>query len=174
MPFAMVPAGYEAVFLGQAGQLNDLGAFVPLEQDAAEGALFLVRLDLAQFPSEEALIQLEQAFQESGVEHWPGYDFIVYADSGRPSVYLAWQKGFAWLPIIIGLLVTVVLPPLLGSLVWQLMPQSLKDLITNIVNLGMMALVMFLLMQVMKPLTAPKREKVEKAKPAPELKESVA
>lgn len=37
-----------------------------------------------------------------------------------------------------------------------------------------MALVMFLLMQVMKPLTAPKREKVEKAKPAPELKESVA
>ncbi len=173
MPFAMVPAGYEAVFLGQAGRLDDLGAFAPLEQDAAEGALFLVRLDLAQFPSEEALIQLEQAFQEAGVEHWPGYDFIVYADPEQPSVYLAWQKGFAWMPIIIGLLVTVVLPPLLGSLVWQLMPQSLKDLITSIVNLGMMALVMFLLMQVMKPLSAPKREKVEKAKPVPELKESV-
>ena len=32
-----------------------------------------------------------------------------------PAVYLAWQKGLAWMPIIIGLLVTVVLPPLLGG-----------------------------------------------------------
>jgi hypothetical protein len=86
-----------------------------LEESSAEGALFLVRLDFADFPSPEALAQLEKAYLDAGVEMWPGYDHIVYADLGQPAVYLALQKGFAWLPIIAGLLATVILPPLLGG-----------------------------------------------------------
>jgi hypothetical protein len=159
MPYAFIPPGYRAVLIGQAAVIEELGTFAPLEQDSAEGALFLVRLDFAEFPSAESLDQLEQAFFDAGVELWPGYSHIVYADVDQPGVYLAWQKGLAWIPIIIGLLVTTVLPPLLGSLVWLILPQGIKDTITGIINMGMMMLVMFIMMQVMKPLTAPEKKK---------------
>jgi hypothetical protein len=100
---------------------------------------------------------------------WPGYSHVVYADTGAPTVYLAWQKGFAWLPVIIGILVVTVLPALLGGAIWLLLPQSVKDTITSIINFGMMMLVMWLVTSMMKPLTAPAREKpkrLEEAKPA--------
>src|SRR4030042_520838 len=129
MPYAFVPPGYRAVLIGQAAAIEELGTFAPLEQNSAEGALFLVRLDFAEFPSSEALAQLEQACFDAGVEVWPGYSHVVYADIEQPGVYLAWQKGLAWIPIIIGLLVTTVLPPLLGSLVWLILPQGIKDMI---------------------------------------------
>jgi len=162
MPYAMVPPGYRAVLIGQAAAIEELGTFAPLEQDSDEGALFLVRLDFAEFPSAEALDQLEQAFFDAGVELWPGYSHVVYADVDQPGVYLAWQKGLAWIPIIIGLIATVVLPPLLGSFIWWILPQGIKDMITGIINLGMMMLVMFIMMQVMKPLTATEKKKPKK------------
>jgi hypothetical protein len=162
MPYAFVPPGYRAVLIGQAAVIEELGTFAPLEQDSAEGALFLVRLDFAEFPSAESLDQLERAFFDAGVELWPGYGHVVYADVDQPGVYLAWQKGLAWIPIIIGLLVTTVLPPLLGSFVWLILPQGIKDTITGIINMGMMMLVMFIMMQVMKPLTATEKKKPKK------------
>jgi len=164
MPYAMVPPGYRAVFLGQAAAIEELSTFTPLEESSAEGALFLMRLDFAEFPSAEVLAQLEQACFDAGVEIWPGYSHVVYADTEQPTVYLTWQKGLAWMPIIIGLLVTAVLPALLGSLVWLILPQEVKSLITGIINMGMMMLVMFIMMQFMKPLTAPAREKPKKLK----------
>jgi len=154
VPYAMVPPGYRAVLLGQADAIQSLGAFAPLEEGSAEGSLFLVRLDFAAFPAAEALSQLEQAFAGAGVEMWPGYDHCVYAVQDAPALYIAWRKGFAWLPIIAGLLGLVVLPPLLGGLVWWLLPQSLKDLISGLINLGMMVVVMLIMVQVMKPLTS--------------------
>jgi len=165
MPYAMVPPGYRAALLGSAARIEDLGTFTPLEEGSAEGALILMRLDFAEFPSSEALTQLNQACLDAGIPPWPGYDYIVYADIINPSVYLAWQKGFAWMPIIIGLLVFVVLPPLLGALIWWLLPQSLKDLITGVINLGIMMLVLWLITSMMKPLAAPeKQKKLEEAK----------
>jgi hypothetical protein len=163
MPYALVPPGYRAVLIGQAAAIEELGTFAPLEESSVEGALFLVRLDFAEFPSAEALDQLEQAFFDAGVELWPGYSHVVYADVDQPGVYLAWQKGLAWIPIIIGLLVTVVLPPLLGGLIWKLMPQSLKDLISGIVNMGIMVLVMVLMTKIM-PKPTPEKEKPKKLK----------
>ena len=163
MPYALVPPGYSAVLIGEAAAIEELGIFGPLEQDSAEGALFLVRLDFTEFPSAEALDQLEQAFFDAGVELWPGYSHVVYADVNQPVIYLAWQKGFAWLPIIIGLLVTTVLPPLLGSLVWWLMPEDLKNLISGIVNLGIMLVVMLLVTKLV-PSFTPEKEKVKKVK----------
>ena len=165
MPYAMVPPGYRAALLGSAARIEDLGAFIPLEEGSAEGALILMRLDFAEFPSSEALTQLNQACLDAGVSPWPGYDYIVYADITNPSVYLAWKKGFAWMPIIIGLLVFVVLPPLLGALIWWLLPQSIKDLITSLIGLGIMFVVMWLMTSMMKPLAAPKKPKrLEEAK----------
>jgi len=159
MPYAMVPPGYRAVLLGQAATIEDLGTFTPLEEGAAEGALILMKLDFAEFPSEEVLAQLNQACLEAGIPTWPGYDYIVYADLTSSSVYLAWQKGIAWLPIIIGILVTVALPPLLMSLVWWILPEEVKSLISGLINMGMMLLVMFVMMQLVKPLMAPAKEK---------------
>ncbi len=168
MPYAMVPPGYRAVFLGQAAAIEELGTFAPLEESSAEGALFLMRLDFTEFPSAEAFSRLEQACSDAGVEMWPGYSHVVYSDLSQPAVYLAWQKGLAWIPIIIGLLVTVVLPPLLGSLVWLILPQEVKSLITGIINMGMMMLVMFIMMQFIKPLTAQEKRRKLKTEEKPE------
>jgi len=168
MPYAMVPPGYKAVLLGSANKIEDLGTFAPLEERSAEGALFLVRLDFTDFPTAEALSQLEQACLDAGVELWPGNDHVVYADTSQPSVYLAWQKGLAWMPIIIGLLVTVVLPPLLGTVIWWLLPEEVKSLITGFINMGMMVVVMFIMMQFMKPLTAQEKPRKVRTQEKPE------
>ena len=163
MPYTMAPEGYRAQLIGSATSIEDLGTFAPLEESSAEGALFLIRLDFTEFPLEEALAELEQKLADAGVELWPGYSHVVYADTDQPSIFLAWQKGFAWLPIIIGLVVTVVLPPLLGSLVWWLMPADLKNLITSIVNIAIMLVVMLLITKLM-PVFTPDKEKTKKVK----------
>ena len=166
MPYAMVPPGYRAVLLGSAARIEGLGTFTPLEEGTAEGALILMRLDFAEQPSDEALAQLNQQCLEAGIPTWLGYDYIVYAETTSPSVYLAWQKGIAWLPIIIGILATVALPPVLMSLVWWILPEEVKSLISGLINMGIMLLVMFVMMQFMKPLTAPQKEKPKKLKEA--------
>ena len=159
MPYAMVPPGYRAVLLGQANSIEDLGTFTPLEESAAEGALILMRLDFAEYPSSEAVSQLESACLDAGVPPWPGYSYIVYADVTRPSVYLAWQKGIAWMPVIIGILAITVLPPLLTALVWWVLPEEVKSLISGLIGLGMMMLIMWLMISLIKPLTAPEKPK---------------
>ncbi|AQY72691.1 hypothetical protein B1772_01065 [Dehalococcoides mccartyi] len=163
MPYTMAPEGYRAQLIGSATSIEDLSTFAPLEESSAEGALFLIRLDFSDFPAEEALNQLEQKLADAGVELWPGYSHVVYDDLDQPSIFLAWQKGLAWLPIIIGLVVTTVLPPLLGSLVWWLMPADLKNLISGIVNMGIMLVVMLLITKLM-PSFTPDKEKVKRVK----------
>jgi len=159
MPYAFVPPGYRAVLLGQAQEIEDLGTFAPLEESSAEGALVLVRLDFNEPPSEEILGNLEQACRDAGVEPWPNSEYYVYADTGSSAAYLVWQKGMAWLPIILGLLATVVLPPLLTAGIWLILPDSLKSLISNLINMGMILLVMWLMMSLVKPLMAPEKPK---------------
>lgn len=164
MPYAMVPPGYRAVLIGSAASIDDLGTFTPLEESTAEGALILMRLDFAEQLSSEVLAQLNQQCFDAGIPPWLGFDYIAYADTAQPSVYLAWQKGIAWMPIIIGLLATMVLPPLLGSLLWWILPEEVKSLITGLMNMGMMMLVMWLMMTLVKPLTAPEKPKRLEAK----------
>ena len=165
MPDRLTPPGHRAVLIGSVGSIEELGAFAPMEEGSAEGTLMLMRLDFAEFLSEETLAGIEQACFETGVERWPGYGHIVFADMSRPSVYLAWQKGIAWMPIIIGILVMTALPALLGGLIWLILPESLKQLITGLIQMGMMMLVMWLMMSLIKPLTAPERPKrIEEAR----------
>ena len=165
MPYAMIPPGYRAVLLGQAQTIEDLGTIAPLEEGAAEGALVLMKLDFTELLSQEALSSLEQTISEAGVEPWPGGEYYVYADTASSSIYLVWQKGMAWLPIIIGMLAVTVLPPLLTAGLWLILPDSLKSLISNLVNMGMMMLMMWV---VMKMIPAPSREK-EKPKQVEEV-----
>ena len=165
MPERLMPPGHQAVLVGSVGSIEELAVFAPMEEGSAEGTLMLMRLDFAEFLPEETLIRIEQVCFEAGVERWPGYGQIIYADMATPSVYLAWQKGIVWMPIIIGILVTTLLPPLLGGLVWLILPDSLKQLISSLIQMGMMMLVMWLMMSVIKPLTASERPKrIEEAR----------
>ena len=146
MPDGMLPPGYRAVLLGQAASIEDLSMVAPLEEETAEGSLMLMRLDFAESPSSEVLSQLESSLRDAGVPPWSGYTSIVYANAAQPSIYLAWQKGIAWMPIIIGILVTTLLPALLGGLVWLVLPDWVKQLI----EVGSVVLIMFLVMSLMK------------------------
>ena len=165
MPYAFVPPGYRAVLIGQAQAVEDLGTFAPLEEGAAEGALVLMKLDFTEPLSEETLSNLEQALLDAGIEPWPGSAYYIYADTGSTSVYLVWQKGLAWLLVIIGLLATMVLPPLLTAGLWFILPDSLKSLISSLINLGMMMLMMYLVMKMM-PALSPAKEKPKQLKEA--------
>jgi hypothetical protein len=166
MPCAFVPPGYRAVLIGQAQNIADLGTFSPLEDSADEGALVLVRLNFTEEVSDEVLGEIEQACRNAGVEPYPGSPYYVYADTGSNSVYLVWQKGMAWLPIIIGLLATVVLPPLLTAGIWLILPDSLKNLISSLVNMGVMLLMMWLLTSLLKPMLTSSKEKPKQVKEA--------
>jgi hypothetical protein len=163
MPYAFIPPGYRAVLLGQAQDLASLGTFAPLEESAAEGALVLMRLDFTERLTEETLGDLEQACRDAGIEPWPGSEYYVYADAGSTSVYLVWQKGIAWLPVIIGLLATLILPPLITAGIWLILPDSIKSLINNLIGMGMMLLVLFLVMKMM-PSLSPEKEKPRQVK----------
>ena len=163
MPYAFIPPGYRAVLLGQAQDIASLGTFAPLEDSAAEGALVLMRLDFTERLTEEILDDLEQACRDTGVEPWPGSEYYVYADIESTSVYIAWQKGIAWLPVIIGLLASLILPPLLTAGIWLILPDEIKSLINNLIGMGMMLLVLFLMMKMM-PALSPEREKPRQVK----------
>jgi len=163
MPYAFIPPGYRAVLLGQAQDIASMGTFTPLEESAAEGALVLIRLDFTESPSSEVLASLEQACVDAGIEPWPGSEYYVYADIDSTSVYLVWQKGIAWLPVIIGLLATLILPPLLTAGIWLILPDSIKSLINNLIGMGMMLLVLFLVMKMM-PALSPEKEKPRQVK----------
>ena len=171
----LIPPGARVVLIGSAATLKGLDTFTPLEEGTAEGSLMLMRLDFSDFPTADALGKLEKALRDAGVPAWPGYGYIVYADASAPSAYLAWQKGIAWVPIIGGILAVTILPVLLGAFMWWILPQSLKDLLSSITNLGMMAVVMYLMSQVMKPLTAtaaPRQVKKPEVEPPRELAEA--
>jgi len=72
----------------------------------------------------------------------------------------------AWLPIIVGLLATMVIPPLLTAGIWLILPDSIKSLISSLINMGMMMLMMWLMTSLMKPLMAPAKEKPKQVKEA--------
>ncbi len=163
MPYAFIPPGYRAVLLGQAQDIASMGTFTPLEESAAEGALVLMRLDFTERLTEETLGDLEQACRDVAVEPWPGSEYYVYADTNSTSIYLVWQKGIAWLPVIIGLLATLILPPLLTAGIWLILPDSIKSLINNLIGMGMMLLVLFLVMKMM-PALSPEKEKRRQVK----------
>ena len=163
MPYAFIPPGYRAVLLGQAQDIASLGTFAPLEESAAEGALVLIRLDFTERLTEETLGDLEQACRDADVEPWPGSEYYVYADIDSTSVYLVWQKGIAWLPVIIGFLAMLILPPLITAGIWLILPDSIKSLINNLIGMGMMLLVLFLVMKMM-PSLSPEKEKPRQVK----------
>jgi len=109
-------------------------------------------------PTDDMLNEINQGLMAEGVPTWPGYSHIVALDSSQNSVYLGWVKGFAWMSVIVGMLVLLVLPTLLGGLIWWLLPESVKNMIEMMVMMG----VMFLMMKFMTPMLKSGSEKGEK------------
>ena len=52
-----------------------------------------------------------------------------------------------------------MLPPLLTAGIWLILPDSLKSLISGLINMGMLLLVMWLMMSLVKPLMSPEKPK---------------
>jgi len=138
----MVPYGYKAYLLGTSDTLEGLHSISPLEEGAAEGTLMLMQLNFADFPSAEVIAELNQKLEQAGVPPWPGYSQVAYADSSQPAIYLCWVKGFAWMSVIIGMLVLIVLPVLIGAFVWWILPEDIKAMINMMVMVGVMVLMM--------------------------------
>jgi len=136
----MIPAGYRAYLLGTAGTLEELLGIGPLEESVPEGALMLMRLDFIEAPQASIIYQIEQELVSAGVPTWPGQARHVQ-DEGT-SVYISWVKGIAWMPVIVGILLMVVLPTLLGGVIWLLLPESVKEMINVMVMLGVLVLMM--------------------------------
>jgi len=168
MPYAIIPPGYRAVLLGAAITIDGLGTYAPLEEGQPEGALMLARLDFEDEPSGESLLQFNDACLAQGVLPWPGNAYVAFFDpNGAPSIYIAWQKGIAWMPIIIGILLTLVLPPLLMAGIWLILPEALRSLLQAAFMAGIMFLVLFVMMKMMRPLMVPEKapkkpEEIEK------------
>ena len=68
IPTEIIPPGGKAILLGSATGIEDLNAFIPLEEGMPEGALMLARLDFTEYPSIESVIELSQACLDAGVE----------------------------------------------------------------------------------------------------------
>ena len=139
-----------------AAASEGLGAAIALEF-GREGAVVVI----CSRDKERIEARAEVIRQECGAPVLP-----IVADVTRPSVYLAWQKGIAWLSVIIGILAITVLPPLLTAVVWWILPEEIKSLISGLVNLGMMMLVMWLLMKMMPVLTTEKEKPKQIKEPA--------
>ena len=126
-----MPIGYTTYY---AGSFEDLAAqqsaIAAQEEATPEGTLALLELTLPEPASLETLEELNSRLLGAGVPPWRGYNNVVFTDSTDPKkVYVAWVKGFAWTPIIVGILF-LVLPLILGGILWFLIPQPIKDMIT--------------------------------------------
>lgn len=147
MPDGLMPIEYSARLLGSATTYSGLNLYSALEESTPEGSLVLMQLDFVDFPSSDVVESLNQALINAGVPKWSGNTRIVYSDISKPSIYIEWVKGMAWLPIIIGVLLATVLPGLLGGIIWLVLPSGIKDIIV----LGGMMLIMWGIMSLVKP-----------------------
>ena len=145
-----MPIGYTTYYGGTFENLVNQQAQVAAQEKATpEGTLALLELTLPESAALETLEELNRRLLVAGVPPWPGYSNIVFANaSNAEKVYIAWTKGYAWTPIILGI-VFLVLPLILGAVLWFLIPQPVKDMI-------MMMGVMMMIVPIMGMLTKEK------------------
>jgi len=125
-----MPVGYTTYYAGTFEDLATQQSVMAAQEEATpEGTLVLLELNLSEVPSPETMVELNSQLLNAGVPPWEGYGNVVFADStDSRKVYIAWIKGFAWTPIIVGILF-LVLPLILGGILWLLIPQGVKEMI---------------------------------------------
>jgi hypothetical protein len=153
---------YRAILLASSTNLDDLKLYQAQEETTPEGSLISLELHFDDYPDAQALGELNQKCLDAGVLPWFGNTQIVFTHPNTTIVTLQWTKEFAWLPIIIGLVATTILPVLLGAVVWWLIPEDVKNMITSLVTM----MVMFFMIKMITPMFTPaeKPKQIEGAK----------
>jgi predicted Na+-dependent transporter len=65
------------------------------------------------------------------------------ASASGDALYLRWQKGMAWWVIILGIVLSIVLPPLLGAAIYAILPDWMKDLTNAIIVISVMGIMVY-------------------------------
>ncbi len=156
----LIPSGYQARLIGVAGNPDELNNFVPLEAGLPEISRVLMRVDVLQG---EDVLSLADALNDQlfgkGVTPWPEYpDRVAFAAGG--SLYLAWVKGFAWMTVILGLLMG--LPVVLPIILWFVSP-SFKEATEAMLGFLIMMVMMLFMMGMAREMTTPAKPKEELA-----------
>jgi len=139
-----IPVGYSARLLASATDITEMSFFYPAEAAQAEYTRMLLRLDCSSADDASSAGEtIQNGCLAQGIPSWPEYPG-QYTFLEKSSVYVAWMKGFPWLPIIAGL----ILVPVVGMVLWALMPESLQ----NLISLVIMMFVMMLTMRMMAPM----------------------
>ena len=154
----MIPPGYEAQYLGQAGSVDELDNFKGIEWSQPEETRMILRLDFKwRFPLfEQAAGLANQAMKGLGVTPWPEYSDIIFYHPTEPWWYITWVKGFAWLAPILAALLSffstwagqLLIAVFLGSLLWRVVPKEVKqpvgDILQMLPSLVVLALLAFM------------------------------
>jgi len=142
----VLPPGYKAISIGSVTSFDELGAFQPMEEGQEEGSRMLAQLVFQhRLPDFDYLAaELNQRCLETGVTPWPERRDFVFVDPAQPVLYICWQKGFVWWVWILGLLASLVLPPLIMAGLWLILPESVKEMIEAVTYLGIMGVAMYL------------------------------
>lgn len=154
----VIPPGYQTRLVGIASSLDELQSFIPLEAGLPEPSRVLMRVDIS--PGEDVYSiasNLNDELAARGVPSWPEHPGTIAFAEGS-SVYLAWVKGFAWIPVIIGLL--VVLPVILPIILWFVSPEF-RDTMEAMFGFLIMMLMMVFMMKMTKGMSAPAKSKEE-------------
>lgn len=116
----------------------------------------LLELHLTETPSQSVVDEINLKCANSGVIPWPNSVNIASVDPYNSILVLRWVKAIAWMSVIIGILVLMVLPTLLGGLIWWLMPDWVKQMIEAMVMMGIMMLMMRMIMPMITEKKKPK------------------
>lgn len=152
----VLPEGYRAVQVGLASDFVGLNSFSFLEESQAEGSRMLCVLTFANQPSLDVVSVINERCKRQGVTPWPEYQDIAFLDPAEPVLYISWQKGQAWWVWIVGLLASLILPPLITAVLYLILPESIKELINAVMYLGIISVVMLVMSKMVKSVTEAK------------------
>jgi len=144
---AVLPPGYKAVSVGSVTGFDELGAFQPMEEGQEEGSRMLAQLVFEHRPADFDYLanELNRRCLETGISLWPERRDFAFADTAQPVLYICWQKGMVWWGWILGLLASLVLPPLVMAGLWLILPESVKEMIEAVTYIGIMGVAMYLI-----------------------------
>lgn len=154
----MIPTGYQTRLIGTANSLDELNMFVPLEEGLPELSRVLLQVAVSPDADIQTIAgELNAKCLEQGVPQWPEYPGqIVFIQDN--TLYLAWTKGIAWLPIIIGLLVAI---PFIAPIILLFVSPTFRAIVEFIPTLLLMFVLMIFMRKMSEAMVGPPKPKKE-------------
>lgn len=133
---------YTIEILGSFTTLDELLDIAPLEENVPEISLMQLDLHYETRPTDESLAELATLMAEAGIPQWSIDTPHVSLDESTNVVHITWVKGFAWTPVIVGLIGLVILPVLLGGFLLWIIPDELINMISSVIMIVIMMKIM--------------------------------